>query len=81
MPWTHAVNWGLSGVSSLMTMQICFVALRLYFGVGFDTAPSTKQRNDVDEMRRSIPEDATLWVIKRIHSVQLKIRRSTLEKE
>jgi len=34
-----------------------------------------------DEMRRSIPEDATLWVIKRIHSVQLEIRRSTLEKE
>jgi hypothetical protein len=35
----------------------------------------------IDEMRRSIPEDATLWVIKGIHSVQLKIRRSTLEKE
>jgi hypothetical protein len=35
----------------------------------------------IDEMRRSIPEDAALWVIKGIHSVQLKIRRSTLEKE
>jgi hypothetical protein len=35
----------------------------------------------LDEMRRSILEDATLWVIKRIHSVELKIRRSTLEKE
>src|SRR5215472_12631605 len=35
----------------------------------------------LDEMRRSIPEDATLWVIKRIHSVELEIRRSTLEKE
>jgi hypothetical protein len=34
-----------------------------------------------DEMRRSIPKHATLSVIRRIHSVQLEIRRSTLEKE
>jgi PAS domain S-box-containing protein len=37
--------------------------------------------NRIDEMRRSIPGDATLSVIRRIHSVQLEIRRSTLEKE
>jgi hypothetical protein len=36
-----------------------------------------KDRFRLDGMRRSIPEDATLWVIKRIHSVQLEIRRST----
>jgi replicative DNA helicase len=35
----------------------------------------------IDEMRRSIPKHATLSVIRRIHSVQLEIRRSTLEKE
>src|SRR5262249_46225273 len=34
----------------------------------------------IDEMRRSIPKHATLSVIRRIHSVQLEIRRSTLEK-
>src|SRR5215831_10530906 len=28
-------------------------------------------------MRRSIPKHATLWVIKRIHSVQLEIRRQS----
>jgi hypothetical protein len=30
-------------------------------------------------MRRSIPEDATLWVIKRIHSVELEIRDRPLK--
>jgi hypothetical protein len=46
-----------------------------------DSVRATEWRLGIDEMRRSIPEDATLWVIKRIHSVQLEIRRSTLEKE
>jgi hypothetical protein len=52
------------------------------FGVGMVTVwPKYSWGAGIDEMRRSIPEDATLWVTKRIHSVQLEIRRSTLEKE
>src|SRR5215472_11320919 len=33
-----------------------------------------------DEMRRSIPDDATLWVTKRIHSVQIKSGDRPLKK-